>query len=44
MRAAAGLGEYVVLYYLVFDVLDLAELDSLRTAAEKISARIDRGA
>ncbi|MFF3564624.1 MarR family winged helix-turn-helix transcriptional regulator [Streptomyces sp. NPDC002574] len=28
---------------LVFDVLDPAELDVLRVAAEKISARIDRG-
>ncbi|MBV1854388.1 MarR family winged helix-turn-helix transcriptional regulator [Catellatospora tritici] len=40
--AEAAPGHVACVRDLVFDVLDPAELDSLRTAAEKISARIDR--
>ncbi|MFF3469298.1 MarR family winged helix-turn-helix transcriptional regulator [Streptomyces sp. NPDC001984] len=40
--AEAAPGHVARVRDLVFDVLDPAELDNLRTAAEKISARIDR--
>jgi DNA-binding MarR family transcriptional regulator len=40
--AEAAPGHVALVRDLVFDVLDPAELNSLRTAAEKISERIDR--